>query len=119
MKRSEYKEQHKKTMKKKSSLKKKIILFVGVGTVFAVVCILLVLNLFITFSDVSKLEEPAPRSTVIYDPNGEVIRTVSNSKIEGVSINQIPDALVEAVISVEDQRFYKHHGLNYLRMGAP
>ena len=116
MKRSEYKKQHKKIMKKKSNLKKKIIRFVCVGVVLAVLCVLLVMNLFITFSDVSKLEEPAPRSTVIYDPNGEVISTVSNSKIEGVTIDQIPDTLVEAVISVEDQRFYKHHGINYLRM---
>lgn len=117
MKRSEYKKQHKTAKKQKSSLKKKIIRFVCAGAVLAVLCVLLVLNLFITFSDVSKLEEPAPRSTVIYDPNGEVIRTVSNSKIEGVSIDQIPKTLVEAVISVEDQRFYKHHGINYLRMG--
>ncbi|WP_025783343.1 transglycosylase domain-containing protein [Sporosarcina sp. D27] len=117
MKRSEYKEQHKKTMKKKSSLKKKIIRFVCFGALLAVLCVLLVLNLFITFSDVSKLEEPAPRSTVIYDPNGEVISKISNSKIEGVSIDQIPDTLIDAVISVEDQRFYEHHGLNYLRMG--
>lgn len=117
MKRSEYKKQHKTAKKQKSSLKKKIIRFVCAGAVLAVLSVLLVLNLFITFSDVSKLDKPAPRTTVIYDPNGEVISTVSNSKIEGVSINQIPDALIEAVVSVEDQRFYKHHGLNYLRMG--
>ncbi|VDG96969.1 Penicillin-binding protein 1A/1B [Lysinibacillus sphaericus] len=117
MKRSEYKKQHEKAMKEKSSLKKKIIRFGCVGALLAVLCVLLVLNLFIAFSDVSKLDEPAPRSTVIYDPNGEVISKVSNSKIEGVSIDQIPDTLIEAVISVEDQRFYEHHGLNYLRMG--
>ena len=117
MKRSEYKEQQKKTMKKKRSLKKKIIRFVCVGAALAVLCVLLVLNLFITFSDVSELEKPAPRSTVIYDPDGDVISKVSNSKIEGVSIDQIPDTLLDAVIAVEDQRFYNHHGLNYLRMG--
>lgn len=117
MKRSEYKKQHKKAMKKKSSLKKKVIRFVSIGIVLAVVSVLLVLNLFITFSDVSELEGPAPRSTVIYDPNGDVISKVSNSKIEGVSIDQIPNTLIEAVISVEDQRFYDHHGMNYLRMG--
>ncbi|MDV6379509.1 PBP1A family penicillin-binding protein [Sporosarcina sp. GW1-11] len=118
MKRSEYKEQqHKKTPKKKSSLMKKITGFVFISVMFAVLCTLIVLNVFITFSDVSKLEEAAPRSTVIYDPNGEVISKVSNSNIEGVTIDQIPNTLVEAVISVEDQRFYKHHGINYLRMG--
>ena len=117
MKRSEYKKQHKKAMKKKISLKKKIIRFAIVGVALAVLSVLFMLNLFITFSDVSKLEQPAPRSTVIYDPNGDVIRKVSNSKIEGVSLDEIPNSLVEAVVSVEDQRFYEHHGLNYLRMG--
>ncbi|PIC79232.1 penicillin-binding protein [Sporosarcina sp. P18a] len=118
MKRSEYKaQQHKKAPKKKRSLMNKITRFVFISALLAVLCALLILNVFITFSDVSKLEEPAPRSTVIYDPDGEVISKVSNSNIEGVSIDQIPNTLIEAVISVEDQRFYKHHGINYLRMG--
>ncbi|ARF13596.1 transglycosylase domain-containing protein [Sporosarcina ureae] len=118
MKRSEYKEQQrKKTPKKKISLKNKILRFVCISGLLVVLCALLILNVFITFSDVSKLEEPAPRSTVIYDPNGEVISKVSNSNIEGVLIDQIPNTLIEAVISVEDQRFYKHHGINYFTMG--
>ncbi|PID14478.1 penicillin-binding protein [Sporosarcina sp. P34] len=118
MKRSEYKEQQrKKTPKKKISLKNRIIRFVCISGLLVVLCALLILNVFITFSDVSKLEEPAPRSTVIYDPNGEVISKVSNSNIEGVLIDQIPNTLIEAVISVEDQRFYKHHGINYFTMG--
>ncbi|ARK20943.1 transglycosylase domain-containing protein [Sporosarcina ureae] len=118
MKRSEYKAlQHKKAPKKKRSLKNKIIRFVWISALLAVLSVLLVLNIFITFSDVSKLEEPAPRSTVIYDTDGEVISKVSNSNIEGVSIDQIPNTLIEAVVSVEDQRFYKHHGINYFRMG--
>ncbi|MGE7545889.1 transglycosylase domain-containing protein [Sporosarcina newyorkensis] len=118
MKRSEYKEQqHKKSPKQKSSLMKKITRFIFIGLLLAIVCGLLVLNIFITFSDVSKLEEPAPRSTFIYAPDGEIISKISNSNIEGVSIDQIPQTLIDAVVSVEDQRFYKHHGVNYLRMG--
>lgn len=119
MKRSEYREQQKikKTTIKKVSLKKKITRFAVISGLLAVLCVLITLSAFITFSDVSKLEEPAPRSTVIYDPDGEVISKVSNSTIEGVLIDQIPDTLVQAVVSVEDQRFYKHHGINYFRMG--
>ncbi|PIC63908.1 penicillin-binding protein [Sporosarcina sp. P13] len=118
MKRSEYKEQqHKKRPKKQRSLRKKITRFVFISSLLVVFCALLVLNIFITFSDVSALEEPAPRSTVIYDPSGEVISKVSNSNIEGVTIDQIPKTLIEAVISVEDQRFYTHHGVNYITMG--
>ncbi|GKV65562.1 MULTISPECIES: transglycosylase domain-containing protein [unclassified Sporosarcina] len=118
MKRSEYKEQqHKKSPKQKSSLMKKMTRFIFIGLLLAVLCGLLILNIFITFSDVSKLEEPAPRSTFIYAPDGEIISKISNSNIEGVSIDQIPQTLIDAVVSVEDQRFYKHHGVNYLRMG--
>ncbi|GKV68895.1 peptidase [Sporosarcina sp. NCCP-2716] len=119
MRRSEYK-QYKKQMKadkQKSSLKKRVIRSTIIGAVLAALCAVLVLNLFIAFSDVSELDKPAPRSTVIYDPDGNVIRKVSNSKIEGVSIDQIPKSLLNAVVAVEDQRFYKHGGINYLRMG--
>ena len=34
-------------------------------------------------------------------------------KIEGVRLEQIPEELVEAIISTEDQHFYKHNGINY------
>ncbi|WP_082731984.1 transglycosylase domain-containing protein [Sporosarcina sp. HYO08] len=78
-----------------------------------ILCGLLVVNLFITFSDVSKLEEPDPRPTFIYDQNGEIASKISNANIEGVRLDQMPKELIEAVISVEDQQFYKHHGINY------
>ena len=76
-------------------------------------CGLLVLNLLINSSDVSKLEEPEPRPTFIYDQNGEIASKISNSNIEGVRLDQIPKELIEAVISAEDQQFYKHNGINY------
>ena len=75
---------------------------------------LLIVNIFIWTSDVSKLEKPAPQPTIIYDQNGDIASKISNSNIEGVRINQIPDEVINAVISTEDQRFYKHNGINYL-----
>ena len=74
---------------------------------------LVVLNHLIASSDVSKLEEPEPRPTFVYDQNGEVVSKISNSNIEGVHLEQIPKELVEAVISVEDQQFHNHNGINY------
>lgn len=73
---------------------------------------LLVFNIFIWTSDVSKLETPVPQPTMIYDQNGEIASKISNSSIEGITIKQIPKDVIHAVISVEDQRFYKHHGVN-------
>ena len=75
---------------------------------------LVMVNHLISASDVSKLEELEPRPTFIYDQNGEIVSKISNSNIEGVHLDQIPKELIEAVISVEDQQFNKHHGINYL-----
>ncbi|MGG3928001.1 PBP1A family penicillin-binding protein [Metabacillus fastidiosus] len=80
-------------------------------------CILFVLNIIIWTSDVSKLEDPVPQPTIIYDQNGDVASKISASNIEGVSIKQIPKHMIYAVISTEDQRFYKHSGINYIGIG--
>lgn len=78
------------------------------------ICVLLILNVFIWSTDVSKLENPVPQPTIIYDQAGSVASKISTSNIEGVSIKQIPSNLINAVISTEDQRFYDHHGINYV-----
>ena len=61
----------------------------GVGILLFLISLLIV-NIFIWKSDVSKLEKPVPQPTIIYDQNGEIASKISNSKIEGVRINQIP-----------------------------
>ncbi|WP_227937067.1 transglycosylase domain-containing protein [Alkalihalobacillus deserti] len=82
--------------------------------IVAVLSCLLILNILIWTSDVSELENPAPQPTIIYDQNGDIASKISNSSIEGVSLDQIPKDVIHAVISIEDQRFYKHNGINYL-----
>ncbi|WP_412176732.1 transglycosylase domain-containing protein [Bacillus sp. T3] len=75
---------------------------------------LLVVNLFIWTSDVSKLDKPAPQPTIIYDKNGRIASKIASSNIEGININQIPKHMIYAVVATEDQQFYKHNGVNYL-----
>nr|WP_239534820.1 PBP1A family penicillin-binding protein [Solibacillus kalamii] len=83
------------------------------GSVFLLGCFL-IFNIFVWASDVSKLEEPTPQPTIIYDQNGEVASKVTGSKIDGVNIEQIPENLIHAVIATEDQKFYKHGGINVI-----
>lgn len=64
--------------------------------------------------DISSLKNELPQATVFYDLNGEVASKVSANKNEGVPINQIPDSLKNAVIAIEDHRFYEHHGVDYI-----
>lgn len=82
--------------------------FIGVVLIFFIT-----FNIFIWITDVSKLEEPAPQPTIIFDQGGEVASKIASSNIEGVGIEKIPEDVVHAVIATEDQRFYKHDGINY------
>jgi len=92
----------------KKIINRLVVVFIGI-----ILFGLLVFTILISFSDVSKLDIVEPRPTYIYDINGEVASKVSNSKIEGVSLDQIPTELIEAFVATEDQHFYKHNGINY------
>lgn len=92
----------------KSTKMKILAAAIGVALVFFIV-----FNILIWTTDVSKLEEPAPQPTIIFDQRGEVASKIASSNIEGVSIEKIPEDVVHAVIATEDQRFYKHDGINY------
>ena len=92
----------------KKRINRLLVVFIGI-----ILFGLFVFTILISFSDVSKLDMVEPRPTYIYDINGEVASKVSNSKIEGVSLDQIPTELIEAFVATEDQHFYKHNGINY------
>jgi penicillin-binding protein 2A len=64
--------------------------------------------------DISSLKNELPQATVFYDINGEVASKVSANKNEGVPINEVPDSMKNAVIAIEDRRFYEHHGVDYI-----
>jgi penicillin-binding protein 2A len=65
-------------------------------------------------ADISSLKNELPQATVFYDLNGEVASKVSANKNEGISISQVPDSMKNAVIAIEDHRFYEHHGVDYI-----
>ncbi|MEH7385505.1 PBP1A family penicillin-binding protein [Bacillus sp. JJ1521] len=66
--------------------------------------------------DESLLKDPL--SSKVYDMNGNKIYEFGAEKRTYVPLNQIPDNLKNAVIAVEDARFYEHHGLDVIRLGG-
>jgi penicillin-binding protein 2A len=94
-------------------LKKDLVKKLIIAGIITAICGLLIVNIFIWTSDVSKLNKPAPQPTIIYDQNGDIASKISNSNIEGIGFKQIPKEVIHAVIATEDQRFYKHNGINY------
>jgi len=51
-------------------------------------------------------------STVIYDRNGKEIKKLSQSSSNYTDINDINPKISKGLVSVEDQRFYIHHGVD-------
>lgn len=57
--------------------------------------------------------------SIVLDTKGETIAEIGNSKISSnISISEVPDYLKNAYISIEDQRFYRHSGVDLPRTSA-
>lgn len=57
-------------------------------------------------------------NTVIYDADGDKIATLGTENRSYIKDSQIPQQLKDAVVSIEDRRFYKHHGVDPYRIVA-
>lgn len=57
---------------------------------------------------------PAESATYICDSEGNYMRrlTFASSNRDLVTLDEIPKALQQAVIAIEDERFYSHHGID-------
>jgi penicillin-binding protein 2A len=64
--------------------------------------------------DLSKLEEPLPKPLIIMDKNGEVVSEQYSVKYTAVPLSEIPESLIDAIIAVEDHRFYEHSGIDLI-----
>ena len=59
----------------------------------------------------------ASEPITIYDKDDHVVDYLSKQKGENADIKDIPSYLQKAFISVEDRRFYSHHGIDIWRLG--
>lgn len=56
-------------------------------------------------------------STLIYDMNGTEIADVGTQLRENITYDQIPDAMIDAFLSIEDSRYFTHNGFDIPRFG--
>ncbi|WP_312096782.1 PBP1A family penicillin-binding protein [Niallia sp.] len=59
-----------------------------------------------------------PISSTIYDKNNEEIAKVGAVNRDYVNYEDIPDLVKNAFIATEDSRFFKHHGIDPIRLGG-
>ena len=59
------------------------------------------------------------KNSVVLDKNGEVIAEIGNEQKKMiVDIEDMPQYLLDAYVSIEDERFYSHHGIDIKRTGG-
>lgn len=68
-----------------------------------------------------KLTEETLTATVsskIYDKNGSLIADLGAEKRSSVETGEIPTDLVNAIVAIEDQRYFNHRGVDVIRIAS-
>jgi penicillin-binding protein 2A len=63
-------------------------------------------------ANVQSLKEGLSQPTVIYDKKGKVASNVATNRTKGVKIEDLPKYVPNAVVAIEDERFYEHGGFD-------
>lgn len=108
-----------KNQKENKPFKKRLIKFI----VCVFILLLIISVSFLTFKGyilkklVKEMFNNSP--STVFDSNKNVIAQIGAERNrENVDFSKIPSNLKNAYISIEDQRFYKHHGVDVKRTGA-
>lgn len=56
--------------------------------------------------------QPLSQRTYVYDAVGSVIAVFEREKTEPIKLDQVPEPVIRALLAVEDNEFYIHHGVN-------
>ncbi len=94
----------------------KRVLFILLKITLALVLIgVIAFGVVFAFADLPELI--VPESTRIYDVNGKIISSLFVENRVVVPLEEIPESLKQAVIAVEDKRFYSHNGIDPRAIG--
>src|SRR5699024_10189064 len=118
--RKERKQQEQQAQKNRPKRKwwKKIVLilllcFLAVGIVFLAI----IGKMIYSAPELKASDLETPTSTQLYDEDGELIGNVFEEENRvHVDIDDVPDDVKNAIVSIEDKRFYKHKGIDYRRI---
>lgn len=86
--------------------------------IFLLILLVIVLITIVYFgwlamrANVQSLKEGLSQPTVIYDKNGAIATNVATNRTQGIKIEELPSHVPDAVVAIEDERFYEHNGFD-------
>lgn len=110
------------TLLKTTTIKKALLIASNIllsGAILAIIAGSLLTVYYI--STAPKLSEESLTATVsskIYDKNGNLIADLGAEKRSNATIEEIPTDLVNAIVAIEDQRFFNHRGVDVIRIAG-
>src|SRR5699024_3300566 len=116
----EEKKKQNKQKKKPSKSKwwKKAILILLACFILAIIVIsVTIINMILNTPDLKASDLETPLSTQIYNQDDELIGTMfeEENRVK-VDIDDVPDEMKEAIVSIEDKRYYDHNGFDFQRL---
>ncbi len=103
----------------KKSFKKKVLKIVF--RIFLIILFILFIMFIISCFKWNSLAKDMIKNTssIVVDSSGKKIGDIgSNRNRKNISIDEMPENLKNAYVAIEDQRFYKHMGIDIRRTGA-
>lgn len=105
--------------KPKMKLWKKIILsIVGIGVIGLASGVALFAYYASSAPTLTEKDLRGVISSKILDSKGQVIKEIGSENREVAEGDEIPQQLKDAITSIEDRRFYKHFGIDPIRIGG-
>ena len=110
------------TQLKNPTLKKALLLITNVGIIAFLTTVIIggLVTLFLIFT-APKLTEDSLTATVsskIYDKDGALIADLGAEKRSNATTAEIPTDLVNAIVAIEDQRYFNHRGVDVIRIAG-
>lgn len=113
------KKSKKESKKEKKSFGKRIKKFIIITIIITLVIFIIWEAYKIHVFKTMALEMVNNKSSEVLDTDSKIIANIGSEKIkQPVEANEIPQMLKNAYVSIEDQRFYKHHGIDIKRTTA-
>ena len=100
--------------------------FIKISLIFGLTILILLLSIVLIVFTKSiqsvknidiNLDNTTTKVCKILDSNNELISEISAESNSNTELSDISPYVIKAFISIEDKKFYKHNGLNYLRIG--
>lgn len=86
----------------------------GIGTVLALTIILTLTIAYSALPAVETLTHYQPKVPLrVYTADDVLIGEFGEEHREFVSLKDVPDIMVKSILAIEDERFYKHSGVDY------